>query len=89
VAAARVTYPSLNIWAASLPESHSRGTTQAGIAGAAHPSWPFRPMPVTGQGPDQGPGRPANYLDPVTTARLPGHKTAKKIWASSTDADSQ
>jgi hypothetical protein len=52
----------------------------------AHPSWPFRPMPVTGPG---VPGRPANYLDPVTTAHLPGHKTAEAIWASSTDAGSQ
>jgi hypothetical protein len=34
VAAACVTCPSLNIWPASLPESHSRATAQAGIAGA-------------------------------------------------------
>ena len=29
--------PSLKIWAWSVPESHSRGTSQAGIAGAARP----------------------------------------------------
>jgi len=36
-ATARVTCPSLTIWAGSLPESHSRGTAQTGIAGAARP----------------------------------------------------
>ena len=86
VAAACVTCPSLNIWAASLPESHSRGTAQVGIAGAARPSWLFGPMPVTGPG---SRSRPANHLDPVTTAHPPGHKTAKAIWASSTDAESR
>ena len=29
--------PSLTIWAASLPESHSRGIAQTGIARAARP----------------------------------------------------
>jgi hypothetical protein len=37
-----------------------------------------------------GPGaRPANHLDQATIAHLPGHKTAKAIWASSTGAESR
>jgi hypothetical protein len=34
---ARLTCPSLTIWAASLPESHPRGIAQTGIARAARP----------------------------------------------------
>jgi len=34
---ARLTCPSLRNWAGSLPESHSRGAAQTGIAGAARP----------------------------------------------------
>jgi hypothetical protein len=36
-ATARVTCPSLKIWAGSLSESKFRGTAQTGIAGAARP----------------------------------------------------
>ncbi len=40
----------------------------------------------TGPGPV---GRSANHLDQATIAHLPGHKTAKAIWASNADAESR
>jgi len=52
-ATARVTCPILNIWAASLPESHFRGIAQAGIVGAAA-SDGGSAHTVTGQGPGAG-----------------------------------
>jgi len=36
-ASSRMMCPSPRIWAGSLPESHSRGIAQAGMAGAARP----------------------------------------------------
>jgi len=34
-------------------------------------------------------GRPTNHLDQATIANLPGHETAKAIWASNADAESR